>query len=270
MSSHKGDVVYTAIFGNYDEVPSINPEWNCDFICFTDNPDMISNGWKIKVVQLNGEAPSYLNRRYKIFPHIYLSEYERSLYVDGNIKIMSDPSTLFDKYLNVSPVAIPIHSERNCAYKEAAFCIKVQLANKEITEQQMARYEAEGFPRDYGLSENNIIFRKHLNPMVIHLMNSWWQEYSNGGRRDQLSLQYLIWKNNFKFTFMTEAARNKNIYFRSIPHSNVKQLSLLRRFSRAVVFNKHRNYFYKMADILINIVRFFLDNTRKILKNILH
>lgn len=256
MKNLKKDVVYTAIFGNYDQIPAVNPNWDCDFVCFTDNQNLVSTGWEMRIVQNNSESPSIANRRYKIFPNIYLPEYDRSLYIDGNIKIMADPKVLFNTYLSEGLIAIPKHSERNCAYEEALFCIEVQLVNEETTKKQMARYEAEGFPKKFGLSENSIIFRKHLDSKIVALMNYWWEEFSLGGKRDQLSLQYLIWKHSFGFTYMKEAARNRNIYFKSIPHSNINQLPFFRRFSRKVVFYKNTNYFYKMADIIINIARY--------------
>ncbi len=167
MKSTSSKVVYTAVFGSYDKVLPINPEWDCDFICFTDNPECVSQGWQIEIVQLDGKSPAEANRRYKMLPHKYLPDYERSLYVDGNIKIELDPSPLFEKYLSSADIAIPKHPLRNCAYEEARACIARELVNKVTVEQQMARYAAQGFPEKYGLTANGIIFRKHFDANVI-------------------------------------------------------------------------------------------------------
>lgn len=252
MRSVSSNVVYTAVFGNYDLVPTVNPDWDCDFVCFTDNPDHVSPGWKIVIVQLNGELPAQANRRYKMLPHKYLSSYERSLYVDGSIRIVADPSPLFSKYLDNGVIAIPKHQDRNCAYAEARLCIKEGRVNKEITEQQMARYAADGFPEKFGLTENGIIFRRHYDQKVIMLMESWWGEYCSGGRRDQLSLPYLIWKKNIGVALMAETARNNNKYFRITLHNSLRRSSFVGRLVDHIGCNRHRNYFYKTVHKIIH------------------
>lgn len=245
-------VVYTAVFGNYDHVPAVNPEWDCDFVCFTDNPDLVSPGWQVVMVQLNDEPPAQANRRYKMLPHKYLLSYTHSLYVDGNITIVTDPSPLFNKYLHNNVIAIPKHQERNCAYAEARLCIEGRLVNREITEQQMMKYIADGFPEEFGMHENGIIFRRHYDKNVIDMMTSWWEEYCNGGRRDQLSLPYLIWKKNIGVFSMEETARNNNKYFRITLHSSLKRTSFVGRLVDYIGCNRHRNHFYKVVHRIIH------------------
>lgn len=252
MKSVPTKVVYTAVFGNYDYVPEVNPEWDCDFVCFTDNPDLVSSGWQVVIVPLNDELPAQANRRYKMLPHKYLSRYEQSLYVDGNIRIVTDPSPLFHKYLHNNVIAIPKHQERNCAYAEARLCIEGGLVNKEITEQQMAKYVADGFPEEFGMTENGIIFRRHYDEAVMAMMASWWQEYCNGGRRDQISLPYLMWKKNIDFVLMEESARNSNKFFRITLHSALKRSSFVGRLVDYIGCNRHRNYFYKEVHKIIH------------------
>ncbi len=247
-------VVYTAVFGNYDNVPAVNHKWDCDFICFTDNPELVSQGWQMVMVHLNGESPAKANRRYKILPHKYLPNYECSLYVDGNIRIMADPSLLFEKYLDNFLLAIPKHPFRNCAYAEAQACIDRELVNKVTVEQQMAKYSAEGFPENYGLTANGIIIRKHSDANVIALMVAWWEEYCLGGNRDQLSLTYLIWRNNFNIIFMTETAWNKNKYFRITLHNGQKHTTLIGLFVDYISCNSQRSNFHKTVYYIFKLV----------------
>jgi Protein of unknown function (DUF616) len=187
-----------------------------------------------------------------MLPHIYLPNYECSLYVDGNIKIVADPSPLFNKYLDSGVIAIPKHQDRNCAYAEALECIEKELVNKEETEQQMARYSAEDFPENFGLTENSIIFRRHHNVNIVVMMTSWWEEYSKGGRRDQLSLPFLIWKKNVGVTLMDETARNNNKYFRIMLHSPLRRSTFVGRLIDHIRCNRHRNYFYKIAHKILH------------------
>jgi hypothetical protein len=223
----------------------INPDWDCDFICFTDNPECVSKGWRIEIVHLDGESPAQANRRYKMLPHKYLPNYKFSLYVDGNIMIVADPSWLFDKYLGSAGIAIPKHPLRNCTYQEAQVCISEKLVNKREVEQQMLRYATQGFPEKFGLTANGIILRKHLDANVILLMDAWWNEFNRGGNRDQLSLAYLIWKNNFSFNFMSESVWNRNKYFRVTLHEKQKHITLAGRFVDYISCNRHRTYFHE-------------------------
>ena len=237
-------VVYTAVFGDYDHVPAVNPEWDCHFICFTDNPEIVSTGWQVVLVQLNGESPAQANRRYKILPHKYLDDFERSLYVDGNIKILEDPSSLFDKYLGKGVIAIPKHQDRNCAYEEAWLCIKGKRANTEITAQQMSRYAEDGFPEEFGMTENGILFRRHRDKDLMVLMEAWWVEYCSGGKRDQLSLPYLIWKHKINVLEVVEGPRISRRFFEMSLHAADKSKSILSRMAKQVNEKKHLNFYY--------------------------
>ena len=61
-----------------------------------------------------------------------------------------------------------------------------------------SRIKTEGFPQNYGLPENNIIYRKHNKAEIISIMNDWWYMLEHYSRRDQLSLPYVLWKHNIK------------------------------------------------------------------------
>lgn len=262
MKSAPFNVVYTAVFGDYDHVHAVNPEWGCDFVCFTDNPKLVSPGWRVVIVQLKGESPAQANRRYKMLPHEYLAGYERSLYVDGNIKIVADPTLLFKKYLEKGVIAIPKHQDRNCAYVEARLCIKLGRVNKEITEQQMSRYANEGFPKNFGMTENNIILRRHNDKKVISMMEAWWAEYCSGGRRDQLSLPYLIWKHKIDVLEVVEGPRMSTKFFSLDLHAIDKSKSFIRRLARHANARRHLSYFYLLISKVVSLVVSLRDKLR--------
>ena len=95
----------------------------------------------------------------------------------------------------------------------------------------MTKYKNDDFPREFGLSENNIIFRKHNIDLIIEMMNTWWYELNNETKRDQLSLGYILWKNNKQYNFMIESARNKNRYFK---HKNEKSNNLYNKTKKKI------------------------------------
>ena len=71
--------VYTVIMGDYDYLKE--PEFvmdNCDYICFTDNPDLKSDIWQIRYDNNNLLDSTRWQRRHKIMVHQYLSEIGRA------------------------------------------------------------------------------------------------------------------------------------------------------------------------------------------------
>lgn len=86
-------VIYTTLLGGYDflrEPSVITPE--CDYICFTDDPTLKSDVWQF--VDVSGDKGSLpqnkWNRKYKVLAHRYLSEYDASLYVDSNVRLIGN------------------------------------------------------------------------------------------------------------------------------------------------------------------------------------
>lgn len=191
-------VVYTCITGNYDSM--VEPDFiseGFDYICFTDDKELKSNIWKI--VQL-GDMPEELTsvkkQRYvKICPHKFLPDYDLSIWVDGNVKIIGDMNKYLETYCNRNTsIFIPSHPQRECIYSEANTCIAIGKDRKENVKPQIDRYEEEGFPKNYGLVQSNIIIRKHNEPDCIELMDLWWSEVRDNSHRDQLSFNYALWK----------------------------------------------------------------------------
>jgi hypothetical protein len=221
-------VVYTAIFGDYDELIEPKEKYDgCDFICFTDQKNLKSDIWQIKVIEKCDLPPNIMNRKYKMLPHLFFKEYKWSLYVDGNIAIIGNPLELVKKYSNKNNMLIPKHFSRNCIYEEAKECVILGKATYKEIKIQIEKYKKEGFPKNFGLGENNIILRKHNNKKVIKMMNDWWKEFNSYKvKRDQLSLAYVLWKNNEEFNYMDESSRNENKYFKYVYHKKERNINL--------------------------------------------
>lgn len=224
----KRKVVYTAIFGNYDKLLDpkiISPFF--DYICFTDF-DIKSDVWKIIKVSPEYKDATRNARKYKILPHRYLSDYQISIWIDGNMVIKGDLDEAVEKYLRNNNMAVYDHSVlpngegRNCIYQEAESLLEMIKKGKpkddpHIIQKQMEKYRKEGYPKDNGLISTMVIFRKHNDKAVIQVMEDWWQEVKDYSKRDQLSLNYVLWKNNFNPYYIKENSRD-NKYFKNIPH----------------------------------------------------
>ncbi|PLX91336.1 MAG: hypothetical protein C0621_11070 [Desulfuromonas sp.] len=192
-------VVYTCITGSYDELlEPVEIEEGVDYYCVSDRPPKQESVWAYLPLPRDFGSPSLNNRYVKMHPHILFPDYEFSLYVDGNIRIMANVSDLVFEAMKVSVLALYQHSYRSCVYQEAVECSLLGHDWLWRISRQMRRYSREGFPFSDGLYENNVIIRDNSDQKLKNLMDLWWDEYSNYVKRDQLSLVFLSWKKSLK------------------------------------------------------------------------
>jgi len=233
-------VIYTSIFGNYDTIREhlYVPE-GYDLVLFTDS-DIKSTQWDVRKQIPLYEDNARNAKRYKILPHRFLSDYDTSIYIDGSFVIKDDINILINKYLSTADAAFFDHNQqeeydrRNCIYKEAAAILNFGAINMQrkpsrgklnykddpdIIQNQIQRYHSEGFPEELGLVIGGIILRNHNSLECIKTMEDWWSEIKYNSKRDQLSFNYIAWKNNFKFNYIPGKTRDIK-YVDYIKHSN--------------------------------------------------
>lgn len=193
--------VYTSIIGDYDELkqPEIIEE-RCDYYYLgIEKPKQLGVYKWIDIAgisEINMLDKGRINRFCKLHPHLFFAKYKYSIYIDGSFKIKKNISHIVSK---ISDIGIAVYGgEIKDTYGQAAIgCIKRKEEEK-IVIGQMKRYLDEGFPRNYGFSENGIIVREHNNEECIKIMNTWWNEILKGSGRDQLSFFYSVWKNGYQ------------------------------------------------------------------------
>ncbi len=204
------NTVYTCITGEYDDLQYqryINFDW--DYICFTDNEKLINAGnidiWEIRALKYTKSDNIRNARWHKTHPHELLQNYEYSLWVDGNVNIIS--GYIFNRIKNIIKknkiLSIPEHFERNCIYDEISACEKSSKDNPKIMSKMQQILKSDKFPKNYGLHETTLIFRKHMDKKCIKIMNEWWHFIENYSRRDQLSLDYVLWENKLNIPNLT-------------------------------------------------------------------
>lgn len=228
-------VVYTCITNNYDDIESIR-HYHCTdsswhYVCFTDNQEWINKKqigiWKILPLVYTDLDNARNSRWHKSHPHILFPEYNESVYIDANINILTR------KFWNMldstdKDILLPLHSTRIDLYKEIEIIKQINFDDPQIVNEQYKIIKESGFPENYGLFENNIIYRKHNQKEIISMMNEWWYFIKNYSRRDQCSLAYIFWKYNREvkdYAFENTRIDYKN--FCIFPHN--KQYELLKK-----------------------------------------
>lgn len=210
--------VYTCISGDYDNIqePLLTFD-NVDYIAFVDNPQKVhatNSHWIYKSTPSNLTKYSNIlrNRYIKFHPKEFLNQYDYSIYIDGNIRIVSDIRP-FIQYCNaISGLAMHIHGKRDCCYDEAQVCLLYHRGNPQKIKQQMQMYQDEQFPKHFGLNEANVIVSDLKNNQSVTLLDKWWQELVRSeSLRDQLAWPFVLWKNGLNIEDI--GCLGVNVYF---------------------------------------------------------
>ncbi len=222
--------IYTAIFGEREKLYPQNFIKGVDFICFSDRPHK-TKGWKVIVVEDKFKKDHVRNNRYcKMLPHLYLPEYEYSIYIDGNFVVINSPLSIINTMGNVNMLVFDHNKTktdaRNCIYKEFEAIVKLYqqkgVLKDEISlmKSQIDFIKSKGYPENNGLIKGGVLIRKHNEPDVIAAMERWWYFIENFSKRDQLSFNYVAWECNFKFDMLPGDIRKANPWFYMINRSN--------------------------------------------------
>lgn len=187
--------IYTAIFGVHDSLkePLFFDNKRFKYICYTDQ-DFKSDRWKIIKTKVDEPDSRRQARKVKILSHLY-TDTEMSIWIDGSCVLLKDPTP----YLNFKEdLVVSKHPKRNCIYEEAKRCIEIRKGDPQRIREQVKKYENENYPKNNGLVETTVLIRR-ITPKMIKIENEWWNELKNGCVRDQVSFNYVAWKNNFKY-----------------------------------------------------------------------
>lgn len=183
--------VYTCITGDKD---ILSEDINVDgakAVCFTDNPELKSVVWEIRLIPTLFKDIRRDSRLPKMLPHIYFPDAEYSLYLDGNIICKVPINKLIREWLQDTDIAVFKHSTRNCLFDEAQEAIRLELDSEDVINVHIRRYE--GFPKQKGLYQCGVILRRHTL-QIKRLNEMWWAEYCMGCKRDQVSFPFCLEK----------------------------------------------------------------------------
>ena len=148
-------------------------------------------------------------------------------------------------------------------YEEAQACLKLEKDDPELINKQIKRYMENNYPKHSGLIASGVLFRNHNNPQVIQVMNDWYNEIIKYSKRDQLSFNYVCWKNNFKYE-ETKEFYFKNQFFHRLHHTSENLLNL--QYDEDEV-NRILEAFKEKTSIIIPIYNAF-DQTKKCIESV--
>ena len=196
-------VIYTCCVGGYDAI--LQPEAICedyDYVCFSnDIKEQRIGVWQIRPIPYAAVDKTFLSRYPKLQPHLLLGDYDYSVYIDSNVQIIEQEfyRIIDEKISSGCLIAQVRHCEPpiDCIYDDIPYAFRYNKITFCQAWHQTKYLHRHHFPRHYGLFENNLIFRSHLDERVIRISDQWWEEYSKTVPRDQFSLMYVYWKEQY-------------------------------------------------------------------------
>lgn len=246
--------IYTCLVGNYDVIrqPLVIDE-SYDYICFSNDIKEKKVGvWQIRPIPFEHKDKARLSRYVKILPHRVLGDYEWSLWMDANIQItgkelyqiLESKMAEGGKIYQVNHCLPPC----DCIYEEIVFAYlsgRTGLCKAFLQYRHLKRC---GFPTHWGLFENNIIMRRHLDPQVKKISEEWWTEFMKYTKRDQFNLMYVYWNNHLMPGLLLPADCNtRNVTFMKWHfHQVLQKDTFIHRWQYRI--RKCLSYLFKVLD----------------------
>lgn len=231
--------IYTACIGGYDDImqPEVIDD-RFDYYLFSDDAEENQIGvWQVRHVGYANPDKIRIARWVKTHPEELLPQYKATLWIDSNIQIVSPwvYSRFVELYGSDCNIASIKHPERDCiydeAYKVSSYTVFGALEHEKIALAWCRKLKSQHYPLHNGLYETNILFRRN-NQIVESVDSMWWFCIDNYSKRDQLSINYTLWKHRIPtdtfFFPQGEHAQNsdKVKYIRHRKVSQRKQIPL--------------------------------------------
>jgi hypothetical protein len=186
------------MIGDYDNIVpcASGKKEGWDYICFTDNKNIKSDFWRVVYVEnlIVDEIKNIkLARQIKTSFYSYLSSYEYILWIDARITISMD----IDEYLvrlNDNDILFMKHPDANSILEELERMLPGKIETVEMCKKIKTRYESFGYKYDNGLIASGAMLIRN-NERTIKFFKEWWNEINNFSHRDQLSANFVLWRN---------------------------------------------------------------------------
>lgn len=187
--------VYTALLGRHEALAEqpLAPSTDVPFICFTDDPDLRSDTWDVRVVSPLLELdPVRSARALKLTGHEDLAAYAETLWVDARVRLAADPGQILDTWLDGADLATARHSYRADVVTEFEEVLLNGLDESSRLYEQLTHYTTIAPDLlEAPVPWTALLARRHT-PDVRRAMDEWLLHVVRYSRRDQLSFVHAM------------------------------------------------------------------------------
>lgn len=184
--------MYTVLTGRYETLNEqpVATQSDADFLCFTDDPTLASETWRIQVIApFLPEDPVRSQREAKLRAHRYLPDYDVSLYIDNSVLLTERPEEFLAELLpEGAGLGLLEHSFRSTVADEFEAVISGRVDSAVRCDEQHQHYRRR-HPEALTLRPlwSGVLARRHHDPLVVEAMERWFTHVLRYSRRDQLS-----------------------------------------------------------------------------------
>lgn len=192
-------VIYTYITNRYDSLkePGVcNRDWR--YICYSDT-GQDSAVWDVQDIDTKwqqGLSSKQIASLLKIEHYNFApGDSDLVITIDGSMQIIADLNDVVDAlWEDGLDMVIARHPKRDCVYQEAVAVLEKGFDTPSSVSPQVWRYFLEGYPASNGMYGTRMMIKNNRSANLRRMCEIWSQEYRRGSCRDQLSLNYAIWK----------------------------------------------------------------------------
>lgn len=186
--------VYTSLIGGYEDLNEQPVQLNSGmrFICLTDDENLRSDTWEIRVVKPIFPMDAVRSQReFKLRPYLHLPDFDASLYIDNRVLLSVPPEEVIERYAHDSDFIVPTHSHRESVLDEFIEIARIGYDDETRLFEQLNHYALtapdvlEARP-----TWNAILIRDHNDPQIRAMLELWLSHVNRYSRRDQLSFSY--------------------------------------------------------------------------------
>jgi Protein of unknown function (DUF616) len=203
-------VVYTALFGSYEELveqPMAGESRDVDFVCFSD-VERKSASWRVVVVDLPVISdPARSARLIKIQGHEELRPYDEWLWIDNRVVLTAPPTELLKSWLQDCDLAIPLHDHRISVGQEYQAVLRAGFDSSYRVREELHVLQQD---RPSVLSEPPLwtgLIARRPTEAVDRWASLWLSLVILYSRRDQLSVNYAVARSGIELNAVSIANR---------------------------------------------------------------
>jgi len=227
-------VVYTVVMGERRKVSSAVKTDGVDWVIVTDVPGVQAAGWTTVEAKrvLDFDSPRS-SRHPKMLPFDYFPNHSRSLYIDSNVRLKSDPRALWDFLIGKEgrfDFGAAFQSFRLTLDDEFQAVRDLRLdAPASIEELYSIYLDSCGDELGRPITWGGILARRHGVSALEHAMRDWFFLTLRTSRRDQLTLPLAL-KNHPDLRFKRVHLDNRSSQFHQWPASKVPKSASYRQY----------------------------------------
>lgn len=186
--------VFTTVLGDTDPLrpPTVvNPAVR--YVVLADRP-LAVRPYVCVPIEVGPEGPCLASRRLKILAdHQALEAPDVVLWHDAAFQLRADPLTVIARHLLRADLLAFRHPHRARIEQEADVLARMGVLPAATLEAQVATYRSEGWTDQRAITSTGYSIRR-CTPAVRAFNKLWWSEVERWGWRDQMSVDYALWR----------------------------------------------------------------------------